>query len=545
MADFLERILDTVELRESALLVWGAVDGFFTAAELETLVDRTLNAALEADEDVEFLDALTTIRELVARGWLIEVPLTAESVGYRSRMSETVRLLARLRQLFPQHLRTPNGWQLASTLVVDFRFQRRQRRYPSRNVPVDIALSELRRLIDHPMLMEGISAILLSAAAIRTGGLAAFQVRAIQRILDAVESERPTGTIICAGTGSGKTLAFYLPAMASILRHISINPQEASWVKTVAIYPRNELLKDQVREVFGRMRAMRVRPGHRSFRIGAFYGDVPKTSGSNIRWPRAWASVGEHKACPFLKCPDCGADLLWRKENFVAMREVLTCRASNCEFSTTPEELALTRDSQAARPPDILFTSTEMLNRLLSDSRYCHLVGVGPQAKRAPELVLLDEVHTYEGRHGAQVAFLLRRWQFLNGNQLRFVGLSATLRDASRFFAELIGLRPSSVTEITPTQEEMESEGAEYIVALRGDPVSRAALLSTTIQATMLIQRCLDRRPAIGHRPLGAGLFGTRTFAFTDNLDSINRLYFDLLDAEGRDAFGAESAHDI
>jgi hypothetical protein len=180
-----------------------------------------------------------------------------------------------------------------------------------------------------------------------------------------------------------------------------------------------------------------------------------------------------------------------------------------------------------------------MLNRQLSDTRYCHLFGIGSRAARAPELVLLDEVHTYEGRHGAQVGYLLRRWQHLNGNQLRFVGLSATLRDAARFFAELIGARPNSVAEIAATPTEMESEGAEYMVALRGDPVSRSALLSTTIQATMLIQRCLDHRPPIGQGPLGLGLFGTRTFAFTDTLDSINRLFFDLLDAEGRDSFGA------
>src|SRR5262249_48346685 len=32
--------------------------------------------------------------------------------------------------------------------------------------------------------------------------------------------------------------------------------------------------------------------------------------------------------------------------------------------------------------------------------------------------------------------------------------------------------------------------------------------------------------------------FGSRVFAFTDNLDVINRLYHNLLDAEGWDAFG-------
>jgi ATP-dependent helicase Lhr and Lhr-like helicase len=47
----------------------------------------------------------------------------------------------------------------------------------------------------------------------------------------------------------------------------------------------------------------------------------------------------------------------------------------------------------------------------------------------------------------------------------------------------------------------------------------------------MLLRRVLDTRAAQGY-------FGSRVFAFTDNLDVINRLYHNLLDAEGWDAFG-------
>lgn len=74
-----------------------------------------------------------------------------------------------------------------------------------------------------------------------------------------------------------------------------------------------------------------------------------------------------------------------------------------------------------------------MLNQRLSDNSLNHLFGVGLRAQRPPELVLLDEVHTYEGRHGAQVAYLMRRWQHLVDQPLSFVGLSATLREADSF----------------------------------------------------------------------------------------------------------------
>lgn len=537
-ADFLERTLDTIEDRETGLLVWGAVDGYFTQAELEDLIDPALNVALDNHENVGIYDGLAVIKEMVRRGWLMSVPQPDHTVRYRSRMAETVRLLARLRQLFPQHGRTPNGWQLAPTLVVDFRFQRRQRQYPRRNIQVAEVLRDIGAVTNQARLLDFANEVLSSSAAIRAGGLSSFQVRAAQRILKSIDTKKPSSTIVCAGTGSGKTLAFYLPALSTILHDHATDADERPWVKAISIYPRNELLKDQLREIFFRVRGLSPVNGRRRLRIGAFYGDVPGFAGRAMNWPRAWIDAGPHKVCPFLRCPDCGADLLWREEDFTALREKLVCRVG-CGFSTDEYELALTRESQSQRPPDLLFTTTETLNRQLTSPRFCHLFGVGPRALRPPHLVLLDEVHTYDSRHGAQVAYLLRRWQQLVGSQLRFVGLSATLRDAVQFFADLVGCRLGSVAEIVPRPEEMESEGAEYMVAVRGDPVSRSALLSTTIQAAMLVQRCLDRPAAAGQQTMGLGLYGTRTFAFTDNLDSINRLYFNLLDAEGRDSRGA------
>ena len=50
----------------------------------------------------------------------------------------------------------------------------------------------------------------------------------------------------------------------------------------------------------------------------------------------------------------------------------------------------------------------------------------------------------------------------------------------------------------------------------------------------MLMARSLDHEA----NRISEGLYGLRTFAFTDNLDVINRLYFSLLDAEGRNNRG-------
>ena len=59
--------------------------------------------------------------------------------------------------------------------------------------------------------------------------------------------------------------------------------------------------------------------------------------------------------------------------------------------------------------------------------------------------------------------------------------------------------------------------------------MSATALLSTTVQAAMLLRRILNSRTTSEEYIL----FGTRAYVFTDNLDVVNRLYFDLRDAEG------------
>lgn len=196
-------------------------------------------------------------------------------------------------------------------------------------------------------------------------------------------------------------------------------------------------------------------------------------------------------------------------------------------------QLALTRDAMRETPPDVLFTTTEMLNRTLMDGRLRHVIGIGPRATPV-DLVLLDEAHTYEGTTGAHVAGVLRRWRHARRRPVHFVGLSATLREAAGFFASLTGLATHQVAAVEPHEADLEYKGREYLLALRSDPHSGASVLSTTIQTAMLMQRALD--PLTGGPSGGAA--GQRLFAFTDDLDVTNRLFFDLLDAEGLNSWG-------
>ncbi|MDI1450821.1 protein DpdJ [Polyangium sp. 6x1] len=516
-------LLDRLEREEQRLLCWGYVDGAFDKHELEDHAGAVIAKNANGGDPAEL------IKELLRFKWLFRVP---NERRYRTRSAETIRLLSKLRQIrvYPSTRPADVGglWRSAPPLVADYRFLAPPRTFPRRDITVAAAESMLR--MQSAPLERAILHAFTSAGSRGERKLSGFQVRATERIL----AERAdAGTVVCSGTGSGKTLAFYLPAFITLAPLLD----DDAWTKCVAIYPRNELLKDQLREAIAAAR--RIAPalrksGRRGLTFGALFGEV-KNDADHVAapkwgWPEQTFGGKRGRTCPFLRCPDCNAPLFWADEDRRRRdpSERLRCSSPDCDVTLGPEIVRLTRASLCASPPDILLVSTEMLNRNMSASDYAKPFGIGLSAARRPRLLLLDEVHTYEGTTGAHVALLLRRWKFLSKARPHVVGLSATLEDAARFFADLTGLRPGSVAEVSPLASEFEAEGADYQVALRGDPSWGTSLLSTTIQTLMLMRRVLAPR----EEPLS--LAGRRVFAFTDRLDGINRLLENARDAEGR-----------
>ncbi|MGE0322130.1 MAG: protein DpdJ [Polyangiaceae bacterium] len=507
--------LSELERRETELLSWGAVDGYFDEQELLEIIEEFLSAndregAFENEE--ELLDAL--LNDVL----VFELP--GVPPRYRTRMAEGIRLLFRLRQVL--HWR---AWHEAQNLIADYRLILRPRRFPRRDVSPNAVQKVLAPVLTSGSPVERqIVDVLTGADCAEPLSLAGFQAAAAERVLREVRNGRKSGTIVCAGTGSGKTLAFYLPALIALSRW----SDQERWTRCLSLYPRNELLKDQLSTAVKRVREVNEvlrATGRRPLQVGAIFSAVPTDSSSSDKWPRlpgAQASL-----CPYLACPGCNQmSLTWLDEDRTAGVEVLKC--SHCDVEVGADLFAITRTTMINAPPDLLFTSLEMVNQRMSDPKLGRLLGLGQPRHKAPRLVLLDEVHTYEGVYGAQAALLIRRWKEATGAVPHFVGLSATLADARRFFAELINEAESVVEEVSPRPADLISEGQEYMLALRGDPISNTNLLSASIQVAMLLRRILDTTTGEN-----SSAFGTRVFGFTDNLDVINRLYHDLVDAEG------------
>jgi ATP-dependent helicase YprA (DUF1998 family) len=96
----------------------------------------------------------------------------------------------------------------------------------------------------------------------------------------------------------------------------------------------------------------------------------------------------------------------------------------------TGQENQEEREEIINHPPDIILTNYVMLELILTRPRERKLV----EAMKGLQFLVLDELHTYRGRQGADVAMLVRRVRDLCQNpQLQCVGTSATLAEGGMF----------------------------------------------------------------------------------------------------------------
>lgn len=185
-------------------------------------------------------------------------------------------------------------------------------------------------------------------------------------------------TLVATGTGSGKTESYLWP----ILDHCRQNKDKPG-IKAILIYPMNALATDQAR------------------RIASALTSIPSLSGI-----RAGIYADAEPANP--------AD------------------------EVTPDSIITRRETMRKNPPDILLTNYKMLDYLLLRGRDKPLWDKnGPETLR---FLVVDEMHTFDGAQGADLALLLRRLKYRLSTppeQLICVGSSATLGSGEQAAADL------------------------------------------------------------------------------------------------------------
>jgi DEAD/DEAH box helicase domain-containing protein len=178
-------------------------------------------------------------------------------------------------------------------------------------------------------------------------------------------------TLVATGTGSGKTECFVYP----VLDHCARMSKDEPGIKALVIYPMNALASDQARRFAELVENI---PAFKHLRVGMYVGGHEAEPGQGTRM--------------------------------------------------TPESVITDRDTMRKNPPDILLTNYKMLDYLMLRPKDRKLWEKnGPQTLR---YVVVDELHTFDGAQGTDLAMLLRRLKArlqAPADHLIYAGTSATL----------------------------------------------------------------------------------------------------------------------
>ncbi len=180
--------------------------------------------------------------------------------------------------------------------------------------------------------------------------------------------------IVATGTGSGKSFAFGLPIITQALQQ-----KDKAGIKAVIIYPMNALANSQYQDF-----ALRLHGS--GLKIALYTGDTQSNKEAG--------ELARQRTKELRKISDAE---LWSREEI------------------------------RNNPPDILMTNYVQLEYLLTRGEDRQLFP--KEHKGILRYLVLDEVHTYAGKRGADVACLIRRLKehTSTGHKLQVIGTSATV----------------------------------------------------------------------------------------------------------------------
>ena len=286
------------------------------------------------------------------------------------------------------------------------------------------------------------------------------------RVSLAQDDQSPRNVIVTSGTGSGKTESFLLPVFARLLSEAQswgAQPDLFRWwtsergqwrgcradetrqaaVRTMILYPTNALVEDQI----SRLRQAVEMVGSDDSVAGVFFG----------RYTGATLGLGE---VPSQRRQQNVRRIARELLEMERIRDGLAHRDRDikCQFPDPRRGELLTRWDMLETPPDILVTNYSMTNVMLMREREASIFEatrrwLALDQERCFTLVV-DELHTYRGTQGTEVAFivrnLLRRLGLTpDSPQLRIIATSASLEgNSGRSFAEQFFGVPAETFEI-------------------------------------------------------------------------------------------------
>lgn len=241
--------------------------------------------------------------------------------------------------------------------------------------------------------------------------------------------------VVATGTGSGKTETFLYPIINHLLRETETGTINIPGVRALLLYPMNALANDQI----ARLRTIaKLFP---DIKFGRYTGETDQ----------------DHK------------DALKSYRIFHNNEDPL------------PNEL-ICREQMRDAPPHILFTNYAMLEYLLIRPVDSRLFGGGHW-----RFLVLDEVHTYSGALGVEIAMLLRRLKerVVQSEQgkLQCIATSATLGGGEKDFPKIASFAYDLFGETFKAEDIIGVDRVELVPASHAWGVGSAAMYGALRQA--------------------------------------------------------------
>jgi DEAD/DEAH box helicase domain-containing protein len=290
---------------------------------------------------------------------------------------------------------------------------------------------------------------------------------------------RGRSMVVTTGTGSGKTECFLLPVIESLVRESRTwrGPDRPKAVRVLVLYPLNALVEDQMsrlrRSLDGpAVRAWLAAKRQDRFTFGRYNGRTP-VSGKRTAIKRAKRDEELRK--------------LQRRARSLANLD----DEARQQFPSVDPKSGERWDRWTIQdePPDVLVTNYSMLNIMLMRTIEARIFDatrawLNEDRGRVFHLVV-DELHSYRGTAGSEVAYLVR---LLLGRlgltpespQVRFLASSASLDSGQKRDTYLEGFFGLSATSFAVLSEPMREERAATDAPLARHALAFAGFVEAT-----------------------------------------------------------------
>lgn len=377
-----------------------------------------------------------------------------------------------------------------------------------------------------------------------------YQIEAWDYIFKRTKGSQNDNIVVSAPTAFGKTESAVPPSLLHAIRNDSL---------VLVLSPRRALILDQLNRIG------KYDFGSNVLKIGlqltniqtklewTIYGNQreKKINGKNVKQEIDYKQcfnysfendfvrvkykdpISDEAELSFIQC-NCGGT--YKTQINIRNQKYSTPRGQSAKFLGANKwvcdqcgkeiKISLSREDHPTVKPNVILTTINSLGSLLADPESRE------DFKNRLQIVIMDEVHTYNSMLGAHASAMCRELSSLvRDTNLTFIGLSATIDDPTGFGTKLFG---GKIKEFTPNDIDRKTiNGGETYFLMKaeiaGDPGNSTYSLKSPdfIQTMILLESSFK-------------ISNQKSLAFVDSIDAVG-----LLARQTNDAYNTKRLHEF